>query len=342
MFLRKDTWIRARANLKRVHKDRRARAHLLRLAFLLLVPALCIAYLAWLIGTGAIYFVPFVVPVIWWIQRSHRKQDESSLRIAPGPDNKVPELTEEERAEVRTFFAHQALVLAVFLDRAASEAYLKNNKVPEGREVISRQRHLELLRSTGLWERLAVNDRNALIDDDGTWDWERINRVASTIEPLRLLRWILRVNFHLPLIGEQLQLDTRIANELVLEPAKVSKDVEIATVPTIETGRDAARQFAMRCTAELISREAEQPKSEEIRVWATSMSARLRGDHNADLLLDGKLVSEAAEDRVRLAMALSRTRANFLDWAIQLLEGRVKPGTIFPSILGDAVARRIQ
>lgn len=136
--LRKDTWIRARANLKRVHKDRRARAHLLRLAFLLLVPALCIAYLAWLIGTGAIYFVPFVVPVIWWIQRSHRKQDESSLRIAPGPDNKVPELTEEERAEVRTFFAHQALVLAVFLDRAASEAYLKNNKVPEGREVISR------------------------------------------------------------------------------------------------------------------------------------------------------------------------------------------------------------
>ena len=342
MLLRKGTWAEARSSLKRAHKDRRARAHLFRLAFLALVPALCIAYLAWLIGSGAIYFVPFVLPVIWLIQRNHKKQDETSLRIAPGPDSQIRKLTEEERAEVRTFLAQQALVLAVFLDRAASEAFLKQNPVPEGQEVISRRRHLELLRSIGAWERLAENDRHAMIDDNGTWEWERINRVMPILEPLRLLRWILRVDFYLPLIGEQLQLDAKIAGELVLEPAKVSKDKTVATISMIENGRNAARQFVLRCTAELISRGSEQAKDEEIRAWATQTSARLSGDHNTDLLLDNKLVSEAAEERVRWARALASTRVNFLDWTIQLLEGNVKPGPVFPAILGGAAANDAQ
>lgn len=333
MLLRKRTWAEAVANLKRAHKDRRARKRLLQLIFLILTPVLCIVYLGWLIGSGAIYFAPFVIPVIWLIQRNHKKQDETSLRITPAAEKQLRVLTEQEQAEVRTFFAHQALVLAVFLDRGASEAYLKRNTVPEGHEVISRRRHVELLRSIGAWERLADNDRNAMIDSDGSWEWERINRVAVTIEPLRLLRWILRIDFYLPLIGEQLQVDTKVANELVLEPGKVSKDNSMATIAMMETGRDAAWQFVMRCTAELINRGLEQPKNEEVLAWATDTSTRLSGDHNADLLLDGSLVSEATEDQIRWAMTLSRTRADFLHWTIQLLEGTTKPDPIFIRIL---------
>jgi hypothetical protein len=74
MLLRKATWQEAGMSLRRAHKDKRARKHVLGFALMLLVPFLCIAYLAWLAGSGAILFVPFVIPVILWRARREKQR----------------------------------------------------------------------------------------------------------------------------------------------------------------------------------------------------------------------------------------------------------------------------
>jgi hypothetical protein len=325
MMLRKTTWSEAQASLRRAHKDKRARKHLFALALMILAPALCIAYLVWLIGTGAIVFVPFVIPVIWLIRRSHRQQDTAALRIAPGPAPVRRELSSHERAAIRAHFASHALVYAVFADRAASETFLKQNTVPEGNEIISRRLHLDLLKRIGAWEKLSQADRDVMIDADGNWDWQRINQTTFAIEPLRLLRWILRIDFYLPLIGQQMRIDYKIANELVHDPDRVLKSDGLASVSMLETGRESARHFLLRCTAELINRGLEEPKTDEIKEWASRATATLSGNQNEDLLLEGSLVSEASEKQIRWARALARARSEFLGWAIGVLEGSVAP-----------------
>lgn len=324
MMLRKATWSEAQASLRRAHKDKRARKHLFSLAVMILTPALCFVYLLWLIGSGAIYFLPFVIPVIWLIRRSHRRQDEAAIRIAPGPAPVRRELSNDERSTIRAHFANQALVYAVFADRAASEAFLKRNTLPEGHEIISRRLHLDLLKKTGAWEKLSQADRDVMIDADGNWDWPRINRTSFAIEPLRLLRWILRVDFYLPLIGQQLHIDHKLANELVHDPDRVLKGDGLASPAMLETGRESARHYLLRCTAELISRGIEEAKTDEIKEWAARASATLSGNQSEDLLLDGKLVSEASEEQIRWARALARTRTDFLGWAIGVLEGSIE------------------
>lgn len=318
---RKATWSEAALSLRRAHKDKRARKHLFALAFLVLIPVLAFVYLAVLLGSGSIYFVPFVIPVLWLIRRGHRKQDEASLSIAPPVQPIQREPTAEEIAEIRSRFAELTLVFAVFVERSLSETFLKQNKVPEGHEIISRRIHLELLKSRGLWERMAQTDRDAMIDADGNWESSFINRTVLCIEPLRVLRWILRIDFVLPLVGQQMHVDRKVARELIEQPESVLRGTALATVSMLEAGRDAAKHFVIRCAAELISRGLEEAETEEIRKWAVGAVATIGGNQSEDLLLDGRLVSESSEAQIRWALALARTRANFLSWAIQVMEG---------------------
>jgi hypothetical protein len=59
------TWNAAGQSLRRAHKDKRARKHLLGLVlivgFLVLVPVVGIAYLIFIVGTGAWLFLPFAI-----------------------------------------------------------------------------------------------------------------------------------------------------------------------------------------------------------------------------------------------------------------------------------------
>ena len=97
MLLRGATWREAGLSLRRAHKDKRARKHLLGLILLATIPLLCLLYLIWLVGSGGLVIVPFVIPVIWW--RSRREKEESaSLSIAPKAEPAVKELSEAQAA----------------------------------------------------------------------------------------------------------------------------------------------------------------------------------------------------------------------------------------------------
>jgi hypothetical protein len=306
-----------------MHKDKRARKHLLGLGlaigFLILVPVVVVAYLALILGTGAWFFIPFLIPILWWIRRS-AKEEFAPLNIAPTPEPLRFEPTLEERRPLRLYFAELALIYAVMVDRAGSERFLKEKELPEGVEPISRRTQLDLLHSIGIWERMALPDRDLILMPDGHWDWPRINQMAIEIEPLRLLRWILRIDFQLPLVGQQLSGDFAVAHELVLAPQKVLEGNELADEELIRIGRDAARQYFVRCLAETISRGYHVPEDEQAVQWAKEISESLSGQQDEDLVLGSKLVSEAAREQLIWATALAQKRDDFLTWSLSLLD----------------------
>jgi hypothetical protein len=325
MLFRKATWYEAWLSLKRAHKDRRARKHVLLLLFQLLIPFLCAAWLAWAIGTGAFFIVPIVFFVIWWRNRRAAKDAAVSLSIKAPPPPIYRELTTEDRRKLRSYFEQLTLIYAVMTDRAGSEAFLKDKVLPEGVEVVSRRIHLDLLKSHGLWDKMSSGDRQAMMMPDGHWEWPLINHTYLALEPLRLLRWILRIDYYLPVIGQQLRIDARLANELVRAPAKVLEADGLITQQQVEIGRNAARQYLVRCIAEGITRGYRQVDEGEDTQWATNYSAAMSGKQHEDFVLGGKLVSEATQEELGWAVTLSRSRLNFLDWILATMNNPVTP-----------------
>jgi hypothetical protein len=324
MVLRKATWHEAGTSLRRAHKDRRARRHLLGVGLLLLIPVLCLFYLAWLAGSGAIFLAPFVIPVYLWRRRRER-QDAVPLRIAPGPPPLEKVLSDEERPALRRYFAELMLFYAVMVDRAGSEAFLKEKELPEGFVVTSRRIHIDLLRNQGLWNRMARVDLEAMMMADGHWEWEKIHHASLAMEPLRLLRWMLRVDFYLPTVGQQQRGEYGIAHELVHTPQKALEGKGLTEISVIRIGRDAAADYFGRCLAEGISRGYYEARDDAIADWAKNISERMKGQQHDDLVVDGKLVSETTESELRWAVSLSQRRLAFLDWAMGVMESGGAP-----------------
>jgi len=329
------TWNAAGQSLRRAHKDKRARKHLLGLVlivgFLVLVPVVGIAYLIFIVGTGAWLFLPFAILIVWWIRRGAR-EEFAPLNIAPTPEPLPWEPANEGWKLLHMYFAELALLYAVMVDRAGSERFLKERELPEGVEAISRRAHLNLLHSIGLWERMAAPDRELIMMPDGHWDWAKINQMAMEIEPLRLLRWILRIDFQLPLVGQQLSGDFAVAHELVSDPQRVLEGTELADEDLIRVARDAAQHYFVRCLAETITRGYHTPKDEQAVEWANEISESLSGLQNEDLLLGNKLVSEAAREQLIWATALAQKRSEFLTWVLSLLEAGHAPEAPLPCI----------
>ena len=325
MLFRKATWYEAWLNLKRAHKDRRARKRLLQLLFQLLIPFLCAAWLAWAIGTGVFFLVPIVFLILWWRNRAAAKEAAVSLSIKAPPPPIHRELTPEDRSKLRSYFGELTVIYAVMTDRAGSEAFLKDKVLPEGVEVVSRRIHLDLLKSRSLWDKMSSSDRQAMMMPVGHWEWPLINHTYLALEPLRLLRWILRIDFYLPVIGQQLRIDARLANELVRAPQKVFDGDALITQQQVEIGRDAARQYLVRCIAEEIARGYRTVDEGQDTQWATNYSAAMSGKQHEDFVLGGKLVSEATQEELGWAVTLSRSRLNFLNWALTSMNNPITP-----------------
>jgi len=351
MVFRRATWYEAWLSLQRAHKDRRARKHLGRLALLALAPALCVAYLAWIIGSGMLLILPFLIPILWWQMRA-AKQEANPLSIVPPSSSAPRELSPEEKRAHREFFSRLTLFYAVMVDRAGSESFLKQKILPDGYEVTARRVYLDLLKKHDLWDRMSSLDRESMMMADGFWNWRQINVVALSIEPLRLLRWILRIDFYLPLIGQQLRGDYRQSCELVRAPQKMLEGIELATIPMIETGRDSARQYYIRCLAEEITRGYRKPPNQEpgqesgpaSTDWATEISNSLGGKQHDDLVLGDKLVSEAERDQLEWATLLAWNRLQFLNWVLYIMNsGKIPecyptatPSPLDPELANDA------
>jgi len=328
IFSQKSVWREIWLSVKRVHKDRRARRRLgslsLWIGLLVLIGTAAIAYLVLLIGTGSIFFAPFVIPVMWWIRRSAKKEFEPKS-IAPQPATIGRTAAEAGRAELHSYFADLALVHAVLVDRAGSERFLKEKELPQGVEVTSRRTHMEALRSAEVWDRMSPRDREIIMMADGCWNWDHINRYAVGIEPLRLLRWVLRIDFRLPSVGQQLRGDFGIAHEIVVNPQRLRRGRELIDADSVRASQEDARTTLLRCIAEAINRGYQAAEDEETAAWAKHVSEELAGNQDRDFLLGEKLVSEATREQLGWATALAEIRTDFLSIVIELLENRRAP-----------------
>jgi hypothetical protein len=318
VFIQKSFWLEIGRSLKRVHKDRRARKQIFRLLLLALILLLAIAYLAFLVGSGAWLFLPFVIPIVWFRARQ-AKQDAQPMHIAPVPDP-PPALRPETLAALRKHFGELALVYAVLLDRSGSERFLKEKDLPDGMEITSRRVHIHVLKQHELWDRMAVADRDAIMLPDGHWTAEMINRITTGIEPLRLLRWVVRLDFRLPHVGQQLYGDLAIAHELVVDPGLLFNGSSLADVDLIHIARDDAALFRARCLAEAISRGYAGVQDEKTAQWAEQVSRNLRGKQSEDLVLGDKLVSESERGQLEWAGLLATMRSGFLDELMRIIE----------------------
>jgi hypothetical protein len=331
ILLRKATWREAGMSLRRAHKDNRARKHLLGVFLLALLPLICLAYFAWVVGSGAIFFVPFVIPVLIW--RAYREKKEAIPHIAPQSAPIDRRLSEEVQQRMRTYLAELTLFYAVMIGRAGSESFLKQKVLPEGVEVATRRNQLDILRTYKLWERMARIDRESLMMPDGHWEWSYIYEVGPALESLRLLRWILRIDFYLPTIGQQLRADYGIARDLLDEPKKIFEGKELVELADIRIAREASYSYLSRCIAEGISRGYFPADSEDVAQWAGQVSEQFKGKQHDDLVLGDKLVSEVSENELRWAMSLAQRRTIFLEWVMGILDRGVVPDwemSVFP------------
>jgi hypothetical protein len=334
ILFRRTTWSEAWVQISRFHKDKRARRYTLGIAALLTAPLILLVYLGWVIGSGGVLLVPFVIPVLWW--RSRRERENAPLHIVQPSAPLVIALSDEAARELLTYFRDLTLVYAVTINRANSEAFLKQKELPEGVEVISRRVLLDMLRSRRLWDRISSYDREAMMIADGHWDWETINHAVSKTEELRLLRWLLGVDPYLPAVGQQLDMPARLAFDITNAPEKLLK-TKLRDLSDLRIAQNTANVYFLRCIAEGVSRGIFAAPTEEIRTWATEASDTLGGDHNEDLLLGRELVSEADDDLLMRGFERSRQRDNFLKWLISIFETGVVPDSILPVLYSPQV-----
>lgn len=318
-------WYEAWLSLRRVHKDRRARKYLRSLAILLIIPILCVAYLVWLLKSGAIFLVPFVIPVLWWIRRTNRLNQP--VHVTPQPEPPKPlEMSPEQRERFCAWLGELGLFYAVMLDRAGSELFLQNKELPPNVEIVSRRTHIDLLRRTGIWDKLSAADREASMIADGHWDQPMIQHVSLAMEPYRLIRWLLRVDFYLPVVGKQAKADFALAHEIVLAPEKLLASREFINAQGLDIATRSARDYFYRCFAESIHRGYRAPRNDDAARWASEVATRLSGRQHDDLTIGTKLVSEADPDEILWTTAQSHTRMTFLSWITSLMN----PGQTLP------------
>lgn len=324
-----ETWRQGRVSLRRLHKDARARKQFRRLLFLIAVPFFCVAYLIWaasvaggLIGIGLVLVV-FLLVALYRRYRPAEDGAPMTLSLTKREEPKLeppPEVTPALRKE----FAEMALVCAVLVDRAGSESFLKTKELPEGFEVVTRQRHMEILREYGLYERLGSQELDLMLLPDGHWEPGVIDQVSMQLEPLRLFRWVLRVDNFLPTVGATMQADYRLAGTVVKQPQMLFEGTETVSIDSIRTGITAADHYFFRCWAEGLRRGLYTGDDSDDANRAREYAEKMHGKEGADLLLGTTIVSKAEDADVRLGATLGLRRLRILGWVKQRMYGEVE------------------
>ncbi|AEU34408.1 hypothetical protein [Granulicella mallensis] len=308
----RETWRSGRVALRRAHKDRRARKELRQFVLLLLPLFFFVAYLGFLGAGGAGVSVVVIAAVLMGLLLSYLTRTPEK-KNNPQPLPSGPELRRE--------FAELALLHAVLTERAGHEVFLQTKELPEGIEVTARHRHLQTLREHGLYNRLGDTERDLLLLPDGHWTIEQINTVWLSLEPLRLLRWVLRVDDFLPTVGDTMTADYRIAGETVKEPETVFRNDKLIGVDDLNMAISVAEQCFYRFWAEGVHRGLYAAETVEKAQEAKEYVRQLAGKESSDLLVGTKIVSLCSDSEVQLATNLALRRTQVLQWVSQRMSG---------------------
>lgn len=314
--------------LRRVHKDRRARAQLLWVLLGLAAVVYEVVVVAFSIRqNGALGIFPLAVcalliaaVVVYRRRRPVQTSGPVTLDLSPRPE--IPAVPDVRASpDLLREFAERALLHAILGHRAASEGFLKHKGVPEGQTIITRQTHLRLLREYALLDRLGPTERDLILAPDGAWEEGTIDRASLLLEPVRVFRWLLLLDAHLPLVGEAALIDFPLAASLIEHPEPLFASDGVVEMEHIRSARSAAEQMFFRCYSEGQSRGFYIAADAERAEAAIFEAQRLAGREDEDALIGNIIVSRASDDEVRLAAQAALTRMQLLRWVQERLYG---------------------
>jgi len=344
LLTRGETWRSTWIAIRRLHKDKRSWRQLARIVYLLLVlvsPLLVLLFLAFCVGAAALAasvgiggaaIVAFLLSFLLELTLKSlarygfgttRKEAEQGLNAADmqfqGAVTPTPELLLE--------FEQITLLNAILICRASSEQFVRSKELPQGVTIVTRQRHLELLRQHGMYDKLGAQERDLLIAADGHWTEAVSNSVFALLEPLRLFRWTLRLDPFLNHPGATPPGNIATASELVDDPTELFRAKAFVTLKDIRIALRTAEAYCYRCWAEGVKRGffgANIPEKEaELRKYAETFE----GQEAGDLLLGSAIVNRSPDAEIRYAMALSMNRAETLRWIQGRMLGELPPVT---------------
>ncbi|SEG18937.1 hypothetical protein SAMN05421819_2122 [Bryocella elongata] len=322
-----DFWVRTARSVRRVHKDRRARKQLRSALIFLIAPVLCIVYAFWLLamvfgagvfGIGIVALVAVIVTIVE-VNRRRKASEKKRAELAANPELRPP--PPPPSPELRRTFAELALLHAVYADRSGSEQFLHTKILPEGIEIITRRVQLDLLRDRGLYNRIEDSVRNLLLRADGHWTAADCHEGSLALEPLRVLRWCLRLDHYLPSIGEAPRLDYKLSSQTVKDPDSLFRGSDFVSYDTLNIAFRAAANFMHRCFAEAVVRGLMQPADEEDAARARRIVDDHSGNEHKDLVLGDTIVSKATDGDILHARLLAARRYHLLSWIARVQYG---------------------
>lgn len=301
--------------LFRAHKDKRS---LTALLFLLGIIGYC-AYYGFLFFKNPLSLVMLCLAgiVAWWLRKSHKKDEESLIRLT----NYQPVHVPPSAASIETLRT-ETLRLWLLLWRASSELFLHEKTLPMGVKIVTRRAVLDKLDELNLREKLTSEEAHLHLLPDGEWSKETILEQIFRVFELEALQYccgavrvlspiedfdrIAQVN------GEDLRQLTTTANWQTKDTFEIRHESEMAAV------------FYLRCHAEQVKRGiVQRPLDEERRLVLDEAGTRA-GDQNADLLIGTKIISEIESDTLNIAVGQAYLRFSALRRALSVLEGHAE------------------
>jgi hypothetical protein len=329
----RDSWFA----LRRIHKDKRVRPQIKLLSQVILAPLVFFAVLLWILAMlatamtgedaapalGGFLFLTMLV-----LRLSFRRRRVVYRQGPTWADERL------YRPTVRREVAELTLLYAVLADRASSEVFVAVKTLPDQIEVVTRQLHIALLRKHNLWERLGPEEKALLMLPDGGWEAGVTQHVAErALEPLRILRWALRVDPYLPSVGSDASVDYKLAKELVLNPEKIMAGYDLIDRQNLEAVRLSADNYFQRGVAEGLTRGFFLSENEQNLVWAKNIAQQLGGRQAKDLVVGAKLIGETDESTVRLVTSIAQRRVQTCDWLIGVLSGKEMVGEVLRLVI---------
>lgn len=311
----RDYWILFR----RASHDARARkAFLLTTAALLFFPVFYGSYIWGLLhefgGAQTIAMIgagTLLILVAFGVRWIFLREDQQEARQAS-------DLTTDPI--LRQHLAADAFTLAILLARLGSERLIQQKSLPDNLEIITRRRHLGLLRDLGLWDSVPLQIRDLLLAPDGHWDADALNDWRA-FETLRCLRWILRLDTELTPIAHLPRLSGNPVLALISKPDSLLRSGGMQDIWDIRLERVAADRFFSRCFAELRGRGFLPPMvNPDTLSWTDAVYEKARDPDHRDVLVKHLTVAELDEGTLRYVASVAWNRYHTLEHVMNMID----------------------
>jgi len=309
--------------MRRAPKDSRARETLVRFALWLVLVAVAIGYVHWYFrgiftnfgSTGTAVYIVIGLSVVLIIVA--RKISERRDRRAQVLDSVSDEMKRQ--------LLREACVLAIVLERLASESYLEK-EIPPNVTIVTRRILLDRLTAMGLRDGLEPWLLDLLLAPDGHWTAEQKQRAMAALECFEVLRWILGLSELRSLTADP---KYSVADARSLIDVKEPEKLLVLASWDIRPARDGAARFFHRCWAELVARREISTAAEPDVERALAVRAQIEeAGYTGDYLIGARTIPELDTQLLFFVTRRAYTRWQFLSLLVDILAGDAPVGSL--------------